>query len=253
MLAGTLSNLPIVERFDTYRVAPSTNDLARAITAFPGQGIFVIQADRQTAGRGRSGAPYFSGEGGLWATIVAPLPSLVDHFSHNRALSLAIAEAAEETAGIPASSIAVKWPNDLYLAGKKVCGILLENHPVRSDLLIMGFGLNVNIAPTDFPAELGGCATSLSMETGRPVSRSRLLEAIIGRYRANLAVESSLAHASYLRRLYRRGDRAEVERRQGIVEGVEPDGRLRLRCGHELLFFVSGHVRFIDTREDIVR
>jgi len=251
MLPRALSNLPFVERFHSLRCVASTSDLARSLTEFPRSGMFVFQADRQTSGRGRSGAPYFSGEGGLWATILTPLPSIDGHFRHNRALSMAIAEASEavasSTTGHCPLSITIKWPNDLYLGDRKLCGILLENHPARSDMLVMGFGLNVNIPPAGFPDALRPLATSLSIETGETVSRSRLLEAIISRYHANLAVDADVLHVSYLTRLYRRGEPAEVEGKHGVFDGVEPDGRLRLLIGHEVHHAVSGHLRFTDT------
>ena len=126
--------------------------------------------------------------------------------------------------GLPVLSISIKWPNDLYLRGKKLCGILLENHPARNDLLVMGFGLNVNIQAAAFPEELRRLATSLSIETGTTVSRSRLLEAIIGGYHANLETDTRLLHDSYLKRLYRRGGLAEVDGCRGIVDGVDPTG-----------------------------
>ena len=242
----TLSNLPFVERFYRYPVVASTNDTARMMTALPARGIFVIRADCQTAGRGRSGASYFSGEGGLWVTILARLQTLDDHFLHNRSLSLAIAEASESMTGMPDFSISIKWPNDLYIAGKKLCGILLENHPSAGNMLVLGFGLNVTIATGDFPADLRGSATSLSIETGKRVSRSGLLEAIIRRYESNLGADSADMHGAYLRRLYRRGDRAEADGREGIVDGVEPDGRLRLAGDQGVHLVNAGHLRFLD-------
>jgi BirA family biotin operon repressor/biotin-[acetyl-CoA-carboxylase] ligase len=250
MLPHALSNLPFVERFYSHRIVASTNDCARSLTEFPRSGMFVIQADRQTAGRGRSGAPYFSGKGGLWATILAPLPSMDDHFRHNRALSVAVAEASEAVtssiSGDHVLSITIKWPNDLYLGGKKLCGILLENHPARSDMLVMGFGLNVNIPSTGFPYALRPLVTSLSIETGQKVSRSRLLEAVISRYYANLAIDSNILHGAYLTRLYRRGEPVETAGKKGIFDGVEPDGKLRLLINREVHYAVSGHLRFTD-------
>jgi len=246
MLPHALSNLLFVERFYRYPVVASTNDTARMMTEYPDKGIFVIQADRQTYGRGRSGASYFSGEGGLWVTILARLPSVDDHFRHNRSLSLAIAEAAESMAGLPDLSISIKWPNDLYAAGKKLCGILLENHPSAVDMLVLGFGLNVTMVTDDFPADVRPGATSLSIETGKRVSRSCLLEAIIRRYESNRGADAAVMHESYLKRLYRRGDRAEADGREGIVDGVEPDGRLRLAGDREVHFVHAGHLRFLD-------
>jgi len=245
MLPHALKGLLFVERFYSYPVVASTSDIARAIADAPTQGMFVFQADRQTAGRGRSGALFFSNsEGGLWASIVTRPASIDCHFNHNRALSLAIAAAAEaETGRVDACSI--KWPNDIYWVGRKLCGILLENHLSKPDLLVLGFGINVNLRTEDFPPELRPIATSLFIETGKRVSLTRLLRGIIERYHANIARNGEEIHAAYTRRLYGLGRRIAIESKEGVFDGVEPDGRLRLRQGREVDYMLSGQVIFL--------
>jgi BirA family transcriptional regulator, biotin operon repressor / biotin---[acetyl-CoA-carboxylase] ligase len=244
MLINALAKLPFVERFYSCPTATSTNDLARAMTEFPDKGVFVFLAGKQTQGRGRSGAAFFSAsEKGLWATILSPLPSIESHFVHNRSLSLAIAGAVEAMTGIAPS---IKWPNDIYLNTLKLCGILLENHPARPNMLVLGFGINVNTAPEEFPEELRPIATSLLIETGKIFSRSLLLQEVITRYEANLRLDPEAAHTLYSQRLYRSGDQAEIGNEHGVFEGVEIDGRLRLRGPAGVIYFLSGHLRFPD-------
>jgi BirA family biotin operon repressor/biotin-[acetyl-CoA-carboxylase] ligase len=222
----------------------STNDIARSMRELPGRGIFVVQADRQTAGRGRSGASFFSDtEGGLWASIVTPVGSLNEHFVHNRALSLAICEAVERETGRPNVCV-IKWPNDIYWGDRKLCGILLENHLLRSDILVIGFGINIKIKTVDFPAELQSTATSLFIETGKEFSRRSVLEKILERYDANLVTDLQKTHYAYSGRLYGLGRTAEIEGSRGIFAGVEMDGRLKLNTGRETKYFVSGHLNF---------
>ena len=245
MLPHSLHKLPFVERFYSHQVAGSTNDIARSMRELPSRGgIFVVQADRQTAGRGRSGASFFSDStGGLWASIITPIGSLNEHFVHNRALSLAICEGVERVAG-QGNACTIKWPNDICWGDRKLCGILLENHHVRSDILVIGFGINVRIKTPDFPSELQATATSLAVETGRDFSRRLLLETVIELYNANLMADIQKTHYSYSGRLYGLGRTAEIEGQKGIFAGVEIDGRLKLTNGKEAKFFVSGHLLF---------
>jgi biotin-[acetyl-CoA-carboxylase] ligase BirA-like protein len=246
MLPHVLNTLPEVERFYAHAVAVSTNDLARAATEFPTRGIFVFQADCQTAGRGRRGTPWFSdSDGGLAATILSPLSSAEAHFGHNRALSCGICEAIESATG-NAVSCSIKWPNDIYVNDKKVCGVLLESHPARNDMLVLGFGINVNSDPTAFPMDLQPVATSLAIETGMRFSLSRLLESIIGRYLVNRSIDKAKAHCCYEARLYGLGRRIMLEGAAGTFDAVETDGRLRMNIGHEVIYNVSGHLQFID-------
>jgi BirA family transcriptional regulator, biotin operon repressor / biotin---[acetyl-CoA-carboxylase] ligase len=244
MLPHALHKLPFVERFYLHNVTTSTNDIARAMKTFPSKGIFVVQADRQTAGRGRTGAAFFSeNQGGLWASIITPISSLNEHFMHNRALSLAICEAVEAVSGCP-MACSVKWPNDIYWHDRKLCGILLENHPARDDMLVLGFGINVAMKTSDFPAELQPLATSLAIETGRHFSRALVLEKVIEHYDANLSADIQKIHYAYSGRLYGLGRTAEIDGTRGFFNGVELNGKLRLKVGHEVLYFLSGHLRF---------
>jgi BirA family transcriptional regulator, biotin operon repressor / biotin---[acetyl-CoA-carboxylase] ligase len=244
MLPHSLNKIPFVERFYSYHVTASTNDIARAMRQLPKKGIFVVQADRQTAGRGRSDASFFSNtEGGLWASIITPIGSLNEHFVHNRALSLAICEGVERVTDCP-NACAIKWPNDIYWGKRKLCGILLENHAIRTDMLVIGFGINITVKTSDFPAELQTIATSLLIETEKRFSLATLLEIILERYNFNLIADIQKTHYSYSGRLYGLGQTAEIDGNRGIFAGVEIDGRLKLNTGHETKHFLSGHLTF---------
>jgi len=244
MLPHSLNKLPFVERFYSHHITGSTNDIARSMRELPDKGIFVVQADRQTSGRGRSGASFFSDyEGGLWASIITTISSLNEHFVHNRALSLAVCEAIERVTG-RGNVCTIKWPNDVLWGDRKLCGILLENHLVRSDILVIGFGINVRIKAMDFPPDLQTIATSLSIETGKDYSRGLVLESVLERYDANLVADLQKTHYAYSGRLYGLGRTAEIDGSRGIFAGVEMDGRLRLNIGNEAKYFVSGHLLF---------
>jgi BirA family biotin operon repressor/biotin-[acetyl-CoA-carboxylase] ligase len=145
----------------------STNDRALDLL---GQGAAhgtLVLADAQTAGRGRRGHAWHSPPGlAIHASLVLrgerPLdsPALLV-----AAAGLGIAEGIEAAAPVSAG---IKWPNDVWIRGRKVAGILVEARGFRADApcFVLGFGINVLHAPSDFPAELRATATSLAMEAG---------------------------------------------------------------------------------------
>jgi len=143
----------------------STNTLA--LEACKDGGVFI--AEQQTAGRGRHGREWHSAPGlGLWFSVC--LESPIDGI--NYAAALAVRDVLSDYAGI-----SVRWPNDLYIGQKKVCGILVEQ---RNGWFALGIGINVNHQALDFPAMLRHRAGSLAMSTGIHLNRrdlfTRLLE-----------------------------------------------------------------------------
>src|SRR3954451_19543427 len=160
----------------------STNDLAwKAFEhgAFEG---FVIFAERQTKGRGQYGrrwesAPYL----GLWLSVLLR-PALT--LAESPKLTVLLAEAvaatiADETGCAPT----IKWPNDVYLSGRKVAGVLVEGRTAGDGtyVAVAGIGINVNQTIDDFPDELRETAGSLAMATGKNVSRVKLAVALLRR------------------------------------------------------------------------
>jgi BirA family biotin operon repressor/biotin-[acetyl-CoA-carboxylase] ligase len=137
------------------------------------------------------------------------------------AAGLAMAEAVEATTGVVAG---MKWPNDLLVGERKLCGILAE---AAADALVVGIG--VNVAWTDVPAELAAIATACNLEGGRPVDRRDLLDAFLGRYATRLA-DLEAARRGYEARLVTLGRRVRVEQPTrelvGVARGVDAAGRL---------------------------
>jgi len=143
----------------------------------------VLCADSQTGGRGRLGRTWESPPGvNLYVSLLIRPP--IDPRDAPRltlVAAVALAEAVEETARVPA---ALKWPNDLYLHGRKAAGILAE---MSADLdrlrhVVIGVGLNVNAGPKDFPADLRPKATSIRQESGRSVLRVEVLARFLSRF-----------------------------------------------------------------------
>jgi biotin-[acetyl-CoA-carboxylase] ligase BirA-like protein len=248
MIPHALSGLSFIERFYSYPTLSSTNDTARALRHCPTRGMFCIQADRQTAGKGRLGSSFFSDStGGIWASLMVPVADRGDHFAYNRAASLAIAfTIAQCGTDLP---VAIKWPNDIYWGQRKISGILLENHPRFENVLIIGMGVNANISRDEFPPELRSIATSVFIETGRRCSLSALLRTILQQFMVVLSADRQKIHAAYSERLYGKGTTISINGLTGTFSSVEPDGRLKL-INHGIPVLVnSGSPVFLDMKE----
>jgi len=244
MIPHALSGLTFVERFYTFPSVASTNDFARALTHVPKTGMYCIQADRQTAGRGRRGGGYFSdAAGGLWASLVVPVADIANHFTYNRAVSLAILMTLSQCGkDLP---ITIKWPNDIYWGKQKICGILLESHPGFSNVIVIGFGLNVNIAAADFPPELAGIATSVLIETGRTCALTAVLRTILKQFDVISTADVAKVHEAYCSRLFGRGRRISINGIEGVYESVAENGMLQLSVNGALIPVSTGSPVFL--------
>lgn len=139
-------------------------------------GAFVL-AEEQTSGRGRLGRAWHSPVStGIWMSgIFRPKIPLYLAPQLTLLASVAVCEAIREETELPVS---IKWPNDLYVHGKKICGILTElrGDQDQIDYAIIGIGINVNIK--EIPKELQEKATSLQKELGKPIHRATLITSI---------------------------------------------------------------------------
>ncbi len=156
-------------------VLPSTNLTARALAQAGAPEGAVVVAAAQTAGRGTRSRSFFSPQGGVYMSIILR-PREADGCLITSCAAVAVARAIERLCPL---KVQVKWVNDLYLGGRKLCGILTEagftpdNH---LDYVVLGIG--VNVATVDFPPEIADLATSLGNE-GCTVDRATLIAAIL--------------------------------------------------------------------------
>lgn len=151
-----------------YRVTDSTNERARELVEAGAPGGAVVTAREQTAGRGRQGRVWTAPEGKalLYSAILRPLDER--HLLLPLSVPLAVCAAAEELRG--GVECQVKWPNDIWLEERKLSGILIEAKP-QDGWAVIGVGLNLSIAPDEFPPDLRQPATSLF--SSRAESRGR--------------------------------------------------------------------------------
>jgi BirA family biotin operon repressor/biotin-[acetyl-CoA-carboxylase] ligase len=136
----------------------------------------VVIANTQTAGRGRLGRAWLSPKGSLSMSLILK-PSLDNLPQLIMIASLAVVRAIKEVAGLETQ---IKWPNDVLIKGKKVCGILIENEVKgdKVDFAIIGIGINVNLNPSAFP-EISEIATSLSHELGKEIPKAKFTTTLL--------------------------------------------------------------------------
>lgn len=161
----------------------STNDRALELAGQPDAELpFLIVADRQTAGRGRGANRWWAGDGAFTFSLAieSSAASIPTHRWPQLSLTtgLAICETLEDLTS--SSDAQVKWPNDVYLLGRKICGILIESPTIR-DRLVIGVGLNVNNSFRDAPAELQGTAISLVDYDGQVRDMTDVLITVLDR------------------------------------------------------------------------
>ena len=230
----------------------STNDVVLSLADQAAPHGTVCLADEQSAGRGRRGYGWFSPPGcGIWASVLLrPRLSAVRTPPLTLCAAAAAARVLEAAAGV---SVKIKWPNDLLMGGRKVAGILAESRVVSGDepVIVIGMGINVNHTREQFPVELSTSATSLRIESGRPVDRENLFLAILASFESAYGSYLASGPASLLAevdaRLAWRGLTVEAESPAGAsgrVSRIDEEGGLVLdRQDGSALVIRSGSLR----------
>ena len=162
-----------------YDAVDSTNLVLKQLAHEGAEDGTVVVADSQGTGRGRMERHFFSPPGkGIWVSILLR-PTFLPQDAPKCTLMAAVAVArAMERFGLRA---AIKWPNDIIHKGRKLVGILTEMSAEmdRVDYVVIGIGINVNIAREDFPEELRDTATSLMQMKGTPLPRVAFLQELL--------------------------------------------------------------------------
>jgi BirA family biotin operon repressor/biotin-[acetyl-CoA-carboxylase] ligase len=224
--------------FRFYEQVGSTQDLARewALSEPPAPEGAVVIAEEQTAGRGRQGRIWHSpSASGIMCSIVLR-PHLMPEQLQRLTMAAGIAVTETLSAFLP-GAITLKWPNDVLVRRKKICGILseaiwIDNRPVA---VIVGIGINVR---TDFSGtEMADHATSLEAELGRSVDRHVILANLLGHmYMWYERVDDPSLVETWRERLGTLGRRVTVYPQldrssafQGMAESVDENGALFVR------------------------
>jgi BirA family biotin operon repressor/biotin-[acetyl-CoA-carboxylase] ligase len=248
LLRGTIFD----ENLHHFYKIGSTNTAAMAAAAEGAPEGSVFLAEEQTAGRGRGANLWQSprSSGIYCSVVVRPALPPSEVLVLSLAAGLAVRAAIEQVDSRVSADL--KWPNDVLIDGKKVCGILTEMNAeaTRVRYIVVGVGINVN--QSSFPKDLP--ATSLRMTTGSEWSRvelaAALLKSLDREYRQLL--EGRDAQASILRRFaenssWVQGKAVRIEENgvafEGTTEGLDPRGFLQVRTANGLQTVLSGTVR----------
>lgn len=249
LLKGTIFDRNIHHYF--HIGSTNTSAMAAASAGAPEGSVFL--AEEQVAGRGRGGHTWDSepSTGIYCSAILRPTMAPADVLIISLATGLAVASAIADVTGLTPD---LRWPNDVLIGDRKVCGILTELNAeaTRVRHIVVGVGINVNQAR--FDGELASIATSIAIETGRSCSRvelaAALLKSLHREYRA-LQSDVSAGRMSILRRFeessrYARGRDVWVEEDGGYAGrsvGLDDRGFLRVQTEQGLRTVLSGGVR----------
>ncbi|HKO49611.1 MAG TPA: biotin--[acetyl-CoA-carboxylase] ligase [Polyangiaceae bacterium] len=212
-------------------VTGSTNDnaLLAARSGAPHGSLFVT--DEQTAGRGRRGNAWLAapGESLLFSVLLRPQLEL----AQTSALTLAVGLALRDAIGpLLTEAVQIKWPNDLYVNGKKLAGVLVESQLQGERLQSAVVGVGLNVATREFPEELAARATSLALVGAKSLEREALLQAVLNAIAVRLEAYERTGVAGILDELNAadalRGMRVRVDTQVGVGRGLDDQGRLLL-------------------------
>ncbi|OGF99360.1 MAG: biotin--[acetyl-CoA-carboxylase] ligase [Candidatus Glassbacteria bacterium GWA2_58_10] len=236
-----------------YRIIGSTNSTAKMLADSGAADGTLIVAEEQSGGRGRRDNSWYSpAGGGIWASLILrPGIRRAQLGSLGLLAALSICLTLEEQGAFKPK---IKWPNDIYLNGKKVAGILCEAGWLGSELkyVILGCGVNVNIPA--FPAELAQNATSLSLASaGKKYYRTGLLSDILDKLEAGYFQFLADGLVSFLPRVqvrdFLRDRRVTVSdsgesRTTGVARGIDESGALLLEVPGEkhMLTITQGYI-----------
>lgn len=162
-----------------FREVGSTQEVAKWLAIKGAREGGIVVAEVQTGGKGRRGRLWHSPSGGIYLSIILR-PNISP--SHAPVLTLlagaAIARVLRRLYGLKAE---LKWPNDVMVGDKKICGILTEIGAETEvvNYCILGIGINANIESSHFPSEIRGAATSLKEELGKEISRAELTKGVL--------------------------------------------------------------------------
>jgi BirA family biotin operon repressor/biotin-[acetyl-CoA-carboxylase] ligase len=216
-----------------HRLTDSTNERAKQLAAAGALHGTLVTADEQTAGRGRQGR--------VWTAPPrsAVLMSLVLRELDER-LPLAAAVAVSEA--LPLSA-AIKWPNDVWIGGRKIAGILVEGRP-QEGWAVLGIGLNVSVERDDFPPELRDTATSLLIEGDAPPVEA-VLGRVVDRLSTWLEAQPGRILAEWRRRDALKGESVRWADGKGVANGIDDSGALLVETSNGLVTLDAGEVHLL--------
>ena len=226
-------NYPVHRIFEEKQESASTNADMKNIIYSSSEPLFLtLSARRQSSGRGRLGRSFFSPSGGLYFSVSYPLNGDETNVPFLTLLAgLSVHEALKELYNC---QTVIKWPNDIYLNGKKLCGILCELVCSHGKMTaVAGIGINISLKKEDIPEELRNIMTALSLE-GVSAEREELMKQIVKNldeyiYSQNQLYSANEAVIDKIRSLLRQFDRKvkytlDGEVKEGYITDIQKNG-----------------------------
>jgi BirA family transcriptional regulator, biotin operon repressor / biotin---[acetyl-CoA-carboxylase] ligase len=214
-----------------HRVTDSTNERAKELAAAGAPHGTLVTADEQTAGRGRQGrewtAPARSAV--LMSVVLRELDEILP-----LAAAVAVADA------LPARAT-IKWPNDIWIGGRKVAGILVEGRP-QEGWAVLGVGLNVTTE--EFPAELADIATSLRL-SGTEAEIEPILASVLRRLERWLDAAPDVVRGEWRTRDALKGQRVRWSGGEGVASGIDDTGALVVETSAGRITLDAGEVHLL--------
>ena len=231
---------PFIADIHYFPTVGSTNTIACQLASAGAREGEVVIADAQMKGKGRLDRAWQSPPGlNIYMSVVLRPP--ISPATASQITLVAGVAAAELFSGCCSGGVAIKWPNDVLISGRKACGILTEMKAVagRVDFIILGMGLNINMSRNDFDPALRDVATSLRIETGKAHDRldmiSKLFDLIEKWYKVFLHSGFPGLREVWLGYADMVGKRIKVvykdEFQTGIVTGIDADGTILMQDG----------------------
>jgi len=242
MICSELKTKFIGRNLHCYQEVKSTNEAARSIARSCNDGTVVL-AEMQTEGRGRMARAWASPHGGVWMSLILkPKIALANAYKVNMAISVALSKAI---AGLYGMKVSIKWPNDLLINDRKVCGILMEISAEidRLEYAVIGIGINANVDAEAFPDEWN--ATSISRELGSKISRIELIQRVLQEIEdAYCKIDSKEIYNEWCDRSATLGRHVRINSAAGDFDGkaisLSEDGALMVKSSGSLLRVVAG-------------
>ncbi|UCE37416.1 MAG: biotin--[acetyl-CoA-carboxylase] ligase [Thermoplasmata archaeon] len=220
----------------SYEVLGSTNIQAKDLAESEAEDGTVVIAKIQSEGKARRNRNWISPEGGLWLSVI-----LRPNIPPQKAtlVTLMAANAVDETLSEYGLKAKIKWPNDVLIDGKKVCGILTEAKTKENEIeyLVLGIGINANFDLSELPEDIRGASTTIKNELKRDISQDELLQRLLGHvnkyYEGLLASDFQKIVKTWKEKSDTLGRHVKIttqmESIQGIAQDIDDTGALILK------------------------
>ncbi|MEE0945919.1 MAG: biotin--[acetyl-CoA-carboxylase] ligase [Acutalibacteraceae bacterium] len=234
----------------TFDSVDSTNNICKEL-ALKGEKTAIVIADSQTQGKGRLGRSFFSPQrtGIYMSLLLRPDISPKDCNLITTAAAVAVSDAIDTISG---KNTLIKWVNDIYLDGKKICGILCEsgfsNNDGALDYVILGIGINLFTPENSFPDELKDIASSVFTKSVNDSDiKRKLIEEIINNF---LLIYNRLPDKEYMKRYREKsfltGKTVSFEKNgvqcTGVVADIDDDAKIIIQTSSETVTLFAGEV-----------